>query len=282
MTTPRDGGDSLPPPEYAVRLVGDTEFTLPRVVIKRHIRAMEGDERGGAEARVFQDTDGRFWMVKAPNNPQDGQVLASEFVAAVVGEILGAAIPRAAICDLSDDIVNGIKFQSDANWNSGEAFGSELLPMGSPEFAPGTHDQIVNGADLAAVVALDTMLGADNGRQARACPDPGGWAVWAVDFGHDIGPGRWNRSTLEARADPASLEDPNGWLAHSTSADWTGLADRVGSITDEDLARIVAAIPAAWGPPADDRQALVGCLVRRREAVVTLMRQRIVDEEAKR
>jgi hypothetical protein len=267
--------------EYPVWLMGDSDFRLPTVVIRRHHRAMEGTEGGGAEARVFEDTTGRFWMVKAPNNPQDGQVLASEFVAAVVGGRLSAAMPPAAICELSDAVVVGLKFGNGVEWQAGHGFGSELLVSSPPMFAKGTHDPIVNAADLAAVVAVDTLLGAHDGRQARACPDQGGWAIWAVDFGHDIGPGSWNRSTLEGRADPVALEDPNDWFGHSTPQEWTELAERISAITDDDLAGIVAAIPSAWGPPDDDRSALVACLVRRREAVVTLIRQRIKDEEAK-
>jgi hypothetical protein len=253
-------------------------LSLPRVILKRHHRAMEGDEGGGTSPRVFEDTDQRLWMVKAPNNPQDGQVLASEFVAAVVGQCLGAAIPPAAVCELSNEIVTGLKLGDGNDWMAGDGFGSELL-LKSPElFAPASHSPIVNAPALAAVVAVDTLLGAHDGRQARACPEDDGWAVWAVDFGHDIGPGAWNKSTLENSADPVALGDPNDWLAHSTASDCAELAAEVGSITDDDFAGIVASIPTAWGPSDDDRAALVAHLVRRREAVVTLFRQRVVDK----
>lgn len=260
---------------------GANSYSLPRVILKRHHRAMEGGEGGGSSPRVFEDTDGRLWMVKAPNNPQDGQVLASEFVAAVVGGRLGAAIPSAAICELSDALVAGLKLGNGNDWQSGEGFGSELLVNRPPMFLPGTHDPIVNAADLAAVVAIDTLLGAHDGRQARACKQGDGWAVWAVDFGHDIGPGTWNRVTLEGSASPTALLDPNGWFSHSTVEEWRELAARLGAIRDEAFTAVVAAIPSAWGPSAEDRAALVAYLIRRRVAVVTLIEQRILDEEAK-
>jgi len=242
---------------------------------------MEGDETGGSCPRVFGDTEQRLWMVKAPNNPQNGQVLASEFVGAVIGSRLGAAIPPAAICELSDELVVGLTFPDGRAWASGEGFGSHLLPSAPPLFAVGTHEPVLNGAGLAAVVAVDTLLGSHNGRQARACPAPGGWSVWGVDFGHDIGPGAWNRSTLLGSPDPTRLEDPNGWLAHSSTEDWAEVADTLSGITDDDFTRIVGSIPLVWGPAAEDRSGLVAYLVRRREPVVTLIRQRIGAEEAK-
>jgi hypothetical protein len=62
---------------------------------------------------------------------------------------------------------------------------------------------------------------------------------------------------------------------------WRELAETVRGITDEDFSRTVAAIPTAWGPPDEDRTALVAFLVRRRRAVVTVIEQHIADEEAK-
>jgi hypothetical protein len=122
-------------------------------------------------------------------------------------------------------------------------------------------------------VAIDTLLGAHDGRQARACSVGSGWAVWAVDFGHDIGPAAWDRSTLVGSPDPTVLADPHGWFSLSTAEERGVLADALTAITDDDFDQIVAAVPAGWGPAADDRAALVEYLVRRREPVVTLIRQ---------
>jgi len=250
-------------------------ISLPRVVLKRHHRAMSGDEGGGSQPQVFEDTDGRFWMVKAPNNPQNGQVLASEFVAASLGRTLSAAIPPAAICELSAELVADVKFADGQPWAAGSGFGSELLQSSPPSYAAGTHEPITNCASAAAVVVIDTLLGSHDGRQARACKDGEGWAVWAVDFGHDIGPGAWSRASLEALASPPALEDGHHWLSLATKEIMGELAETVSNITNEDFAQIVGAIPAEWGPSDDDRVALVAHLVRRREAVVTLIRQRV-------
>jgi hypothetical protein len=119
-------------------MLDSDSYSLPNATIKRHHRAMEGTEAGGAQARVFEDTEGRLWMVKAPNNPQDGQVLASEFVAAVVGRRLGAAIPQAAVCALSDAIVSGLTFGDGTPWDPGDGFGSLLLAASPPQFLLGT------------------------------------------------------------------------------------------------------------------------------------------------
>jgi hypothetical protein len=236
---------------------------------------MTPDESGGSQPQVFEDTDGRLWMVKAPNNPQDGQVLASEFVAAVLGRKLVAAIPPAAVCELSVDLVADVKFADGQPWAAGIGFGSELLPSSPPIYAPGTHEPITNCAAAAAVVAIDTLLGSHDGRQARACKDGVGWAVWAVDFGNSIGPGAWSRASLETLPSPSALEDGHHWLSLATKEIMGELAETLSTITDEDFARIVGAIPAEWGPSDDDRAALVAHLVRRREAVVTLIRQRV-------
>ena len=249
--------------------------------MKRHHRALEGSETGGSEPQVFGDEGGRLWMVKAPNNPQNGQVLASEAVAAVLLKRLGGATPSTAVCELSPDVVAGLAFKNGVAWNSGDGFGSELMPTNSPIYAKGTHDPVANCANLCAVVVVDTLLGAHDGRQARTTEQTlAGWTVLAVDFGHDIGPGSWNRSTLTASAAPTELTDPNDWLSGASGEELTHLADSLDSISDADFGAIVSAIPLAWGPSTDDRSALVDYLVRRREPVVTLIRQRVKDKEA--
>ena len=242
---------------------------------------MTGDEGGGSAPQVFGDPDGNLWMVKARNNPQGGCVPASEFVAGMLGSVLGAAIPRTAICDLPAELAASVKHPDGREWESGPCFGSLLLRESSPQFIPGTHEPILNARALAAVVLIDTLLGAHDGRQARACRGDGGWTVWAVDFGHDIGPGNWNRSTLDAAPDPTALEDPRDWLRYSDPTEWSELATALGAMTDAEFAQTVRAMPADWTPTQDDRDALVAYLVRRREAVVTLIRHRI-EEEAKR
>jgi hypothetical protein len=112
-----------------------------------------------------------------------------------------------------------------------------------------------------------------DGRQSRVTVNPatGGHLVYGVDFGHVIGSGNWSAASLAAQPLPTALLDPNGWTAGVGPGCGSAAAAKVRSLADEELARIIAAVPAAWNVPVGDRDALLSYLAGRREAVAVLL-----------
>jgi hypothetical protein len=133
---------------------------------------------------------------------------------------------------------------------------------------------LANRPALVGVVAIDTWTTAHDGRQARALlTTTNEYQVFAVDFGHNFGPGTWDAATLVAHPAPTSLVDPNGWLAAVPSGTGPAVATRVRAVTDDDLRQLIGAIPAAWGLHSEDGEALFAFLSGRREAVAHLLDQ---------
>lgn len=249
-------------------------FLPRRVILKRHVRRMQGDETGGTEPQILEDTDGQFWMVKPPNHRQGGRVLASELIAGTIANRIGAATPEGVVCTVTTDVAGAVTFADGQPWAAGDAFGSALLNGAAPYIAT-MGPTIENRGAALLVVALDTWLAAYDGRQTRVTTDlsTGHHTVYGVDFGHSIGSGSWDAATLAGQADPTGLIDPQGW----STALGTGMAASAAAIIrgvgDDDLRMALEAIPASWGVPKTDVEALLSYLVRRRDPVANLLDQ---------
>jgi hypothetical protein len=178
-----------------------------RVVLKRHVRPMQGHEAGGSQPQVFGAEDGSQWMVKARNNPQGAHTLANELVGNSLAALLGGAVRAAAICDVLPELAVSVRFTDGRQWDSGAAFGSELLDNAMTYVAEMLR-QAVNPEALLGIVATDTWVGCHNGRQALAVTHPGGgYEIIAVDFGHSVGSPVWTADGLGARPAPMTLTD---------------------------------------------------------------------------
>ena len=89
-------------------------------------------EAGGSGAKILGDTQGRQWLVKAPNNPQGKRILANEYVAAALGARIGAVMQLGSVCIVGEDVAATMTLPSGAAWAAGEAFGSAFADGTKP------------------------------------------------------------------------------------------------------------------------------------------------------
>lgn len=249
-----------------------TSIRARRVVLKRHLRALQGHEVGSSQPQVLGDVDGDGWMVKPTNNPQGLRVLVNEVVATALAARLGGAVRPFAICDLPDELATGVLHPDGRPWSSGPAFGSALLDSAVP-LIPDMLHQAVNRDGLLAVVATDTWLLNLDSRQALSVPMPiGGYMVFCVDFGHTIGAPTWSAADLNSRPDPVELCDRNEWKALRARGMAARLANVVESVTDDEITELVEQVPSEWNVSGEERAALRAYICRRRPIVASLMR----------
>jgi hypothetical protein len=57
-----------------------------------------------AGAKILGDTQGRQWLVKAPNNPQGKRIRANEYVAAALGARIGAVMQLGSVGMVGEDV----------------------------------------------------------------------------------------------------------------------------------------------------------------------------------
>lgn len=239
---------------------------------KRHVRKMDpaANEGGGSQPQVLEDDEGTFWMTKAQNNPQGLKVLVNELVAAALGQRLGAAVQPAAVLTVPNGIASEVHHEGGTPWLPGASFASRLMDSAAP-YAPDMLSAASNHVALAKAAVLDTWLGINDGRQARATRNGSKYDVRAVDFGHSLGSPNWTAADLAAKPIPVSVADPNGWVAAVSGDELEQIAADVASVSDGDIDKIVALIPEEWGVTEEERKALAAYLKDRRSVMAVLV-----------
>jgi len=244
-----------------------------RRTAKRHVRKMDPStgESGGSQPQVLQDEEaGTPWMTKAQNNPQGLRVLVNEYVAASLGQRLGAAVQPAAVLAVPAAVAADVHHEGGAAWQDGPSFASQLMDSAAPYAA----DMLAAASDrvsLAKVAVLDALLGQNDGRQARGTRDGSHFDVRAVDFGHALGNPQWSAVDLAARPVPTAIPDPNGWLGSVTPDELEEIAAAVASVSDAEIDELVESIPREWGVTQEEQNALAAYLKDRRSVMAVLV-----------
>jgi hypothetical protein len=57
--------------------------------------------RGGAQSQLMLGADGKLWVVKFQNNPQDLRVLANELIATRLAAAVGLTVPVSDVVEVS-------------------------------------------------------------------------------------------------------------------------------------------------------------------------------------
>lgn len=241
------------------------------VTIKRHVRDMDpAHEAGGSGAKILGDTQGRQWLVKAPNNPQGKRILANEYVAAALGARIGAVMPLGSVCMVGEDVAATMTLPSGAVWAAGEAFGSAFAD-GTKPYLDTMAPEIRNRDQLLGAISLDTWLSQHDSRQARVRDAiGGGYDVIPVDFGHCIGPGNW--LDLAARPPIISVHDPNRWSLGVSAVAVAAVAEAISGVSDGELQDTAHSVPLSWEVTEAERAGLVAFLMDRRDALVAAVR----------
>ena len=61
--------------------------------------------RGGAQSQLMLGADGKLWVVKFQNNPQDVRVLANELIATRLAAAVGLTVPVSDVVEVTDWLV---------------------------------------------------------------------------------------------------------------------------------------------------------------------------------
>jgi hypothetical protein len=216
---------------------------------------------------LLRCSDTRLYVVKGLQvaNPSMSRALVNEQVAGRLAAAFGAPIPEVGLVYLPPELIaveQGLSHMQPGLCHGCIYLGDNMgrrniefsgLPENRPRFA---RLAILYGW---AGSADDQFLYGTNSPEI----------VYSVDHGHFFGPGApdWTIATLQA----AGLAAPNNQIVTqcSLSADeLRAAASHLTSITDSDIAAIVATAPDEWGITADERLALAAYLVRRRDDLI--------------
>lgn len=242
----------------------------------KHIRPM----RGGSQAHMLADENGRYWVVKFLNNPQHPRVLANEWIASSLARAVGLTVPDFDIMDVPANMIESsgeLIFRhggKPVKPTPGPAFASRL-PTDDPvipvyDYLPEPAlETIVNLAEFAGVLAVDKWLCQCDGRQVVFCkPAPRARTrAYFIDWGFVFNAGDWNfpdsplRGVYSRNAAYATI---TGWDAFEP---WLSRIERFPKST---LDGIMAAVPREWATP-EELADLENAILNRRHKVRDLI-----------
>jgi hypothetical protein len=221
--------------------------------------------------------DGNKYVVKFQGNPQNTRVLANEYLACRLAQMIGLSVAEPIIVDVDAET---IREQQIAFRLAGRAiaprpglqFGSRQVTDDQVfDWLPGSiMGRVRNAAEFAGILAFDKWTSNADGRQAllhkrRHQRD---YTVTFIDFGYCFNAGEWSlpdsalrgvyaRNEVYGRTE--SWDDFDPWLP------------RIEHFSATDLQDIADEIPVEWYGERGELQGLLSSLLERRSIVRQLI-----------
>lgn len=213
--------------------------------------------RGGAQSQLMLGADGKLWVVKFQNNPQDIRVLANELIATRLAAAVGLTVPTCDVVEVTEWLVantldmfvelpRGERQRYKAGLQFGSQFVGGLMPGQVVDYLPEPQlEEVRNLEEFAGMLCVDKWAGNCNGRQAvferkgrekkyRATFIDQGFCFNAGEWTFPDSPlrGVYQRNLVYARV--------TGW---SSFEPWLG---RLEAMPGETLWTIAEAVPPEW------------------------------------
>jgi hypothetical protein len=255
---------------------------------RRHVRKM----RGGAQAHLLEASDGRFYVVKARNNPQHHRVLTNESVASVLLRYLEIPAPEIRIISVAEDFLRGnpemcIQLGSrrvpvEAGWHFGSCYPGHPDRVAVYDFVPDALlGSVLNLADFTGALVFDKWVANADGRQAvffrsvvsewspQRTRAHDAFVAYMIDHGFAFNGPHWEFADSPLQGlyhrpvvyeGVRSLDDFQPWL------------DRVVHFPAEVLDQALRSVPLQWIEGEEDAlEGLLEQLYRRRARVPGLL-----------
>jgi hypothetical protein len=238
--------------------------------------------KGGAQSHLMRCENGRYVIVKFRNNPQHERVLANEFLATRLAELVELPVPVAMLVEVPQWLVEHteeltIVVGSDTiPVEAGLQFGSQYLisPAEGQVFdylPPEMLDRVRNLNAFAGILALDKWTCNTDGRQA---------AFWRkgrekkysaafIDQGYCFNAGEWTFPDFPLRGVYPSNEvyaNVSGWESFQP---WLS---RIETLHEDAIREVAEEIPPEWyGGSWCELEALIRRLIERKTIVRELI-----------
>jgi hypothetical protein len=239
--------------------------------------------RGGAQSQLMLGADGKLWVVKFQNNPQDVRVLANELIATRLAAAVGLTVPASDVVEVTEWLVantldmfvelpRGQRQRYVAGLQFGSQFVGGLMPGQVVDYLPEQQlDEVRNLAEFAGMLCVDKWAGNCNGRQAvfERKPRERKYRATFIDQGFCFNAGEWTfpdsplrgvyqRNRVYARVTGWESFEP--WLS------------RVEAMEAATLWAIAEAVPPEWyGGDTAVIERLMEQMLRRRSKVRELI-----------
>ena len=258
--------------------MADPNDTLAEVSAKT-VRAVEYIRRmrGGCQSHLMRCSDGHYYVVKFPNNPQGRRVLANELLCTALAKLLLLPAAHGAVVFVSDDLV---RYSDDlciqhgfgrTPCESGLCFGSRFLvdPRGQSvyHYCPGNiRTQVSNLQDFCGMLVFDIWTSNADDRQIAFLPSASGsYRAVMIDHGSCFGGQAWQFASSPRGSLYLDTRVYEGVSGIDAFQHWF---NRLGEITREVLTAVATRIPSVWyGGDSASLDELLDQLHKRKNAV---------------
>jgi hypothetical protein len=209
--------------------------------------------------------DGKIYILKGR---QAGRQIVNDQIVGCLGGLLGAPVAPVCIADVDEMLTNDPDEPEFAYFQSGLAHASMLIPDCNDDRDIRRYQgQPVNRSRFASLCLLYGWVGANDRQFLYKTQHPN--VVYSVDHGHFFpgGPNWTIQGLLEAPE--ACLDQKILEICQFQELEIQEALMALVKLSDEDILWAVSRPPAEWGITMDERVALVGYLVKRREELLT-------------
>lgn len=263
-------------------------FPSPKVVTAvQHIRRM----RGGSQPHLMRCSDGRFYVTKFRNNPQNPRILINEYFAGKLARLLGLPCPDICFVDVQQDLVGRtpeLSFElprSAIPVATGLAFGSEYPSRGRGahrtlqsvlKLHPASASaKVENFSDLFGMLIFDKWTSNTDHRQILCLERPTELGktlhMFMIDNGFCFGGPTWRFTDLPGHGLYLDRSIYSTFHSFQTLDPW--LEQLEANVTLEELSKITEEIPASWiKDERDDLLKMVKSLYERKKNILELVR----------
>jgi hypothetical protein len=229
---------------------------------------------GVTAPQFFRADDGNIYVVKLKDNPLGSRVLASEFLAAKLGEILGLCFPPSSIIEIKEHTLQGKQDLAALETISGRHFASQYLDN-TQYVGKNNLYQAVNTSEMAGILLFDHMFHnkdrANNTKNLLLRQEESGYKIYAIDNSHLFRSGRWTLESLNSLSTVITTYYRYSFgllLKDCLSAqDFIPYLEKVKKLSNQQIDTLVREIPQEWLPDEPERQALARYIKIRRDMV---------------
>lgn len=225
---------------------------------------------GVTAPQIFRASDGKVYVVKLQNNPMGPKILVNEYIACWFGSRMELCFPPGDMLEIDKQLLRKNRRLRAAGVIPKYHFASQYLHSNRYVGRNNLY-RATNKRELAGVMLFDHMFHnidrTKNRKNIIVCIEEGAYVLYAIDNSHLFVRGRWKIETLEKLVSKISVNRRRsyGWLLKYflVAGDFTSYTDKVKDIREEELIELVESIPKEWLPKEEEREALLGFMIKR-------------------
>lgn len=220
------------------------------VIIKRDLGAVGV---GVTSPRLMLGKDGRRYVVKLMTNKVGPKVLANEWLGFRLARRVGLCVPCGEMVCIPPALVHKNRSLRKMCADEGVHFGSRYM-TGCEYVGRRVMRLAVNKDEVVGTMLFDHLLYNDdrtlNRKNFLARWEGRGYRIYAIDHSHLLGSGRWTEASILRRGESYAVNERRvfGWLLrhYLTREKLAPYVERILSVTDDEVAEMIAEVPPAW------------------------------------